>query len=287
MRILVVGADGMLGQDVVREFSEDHELSTSTLEGLGDAHALDMTRMEDVRRVIEQLKPDLVINCAAHTAVDRCEEEEELAFRINGEGPGNLARACAANDARLFHISTDYVFDGEKGEPYVEEDHPNPRSVYGSSKLAGERAVMESGCEYFMGRIQWLYGAGGPNFAETMLGLTEKCPSLKVVDDQRGCPTWTVEVARCMRRILELGEPGLYHMSARGETTWFGFTQALLRAAGKGDFPLEPCATEEFPRPAHRPRNSVLNNAHLARTIGDEMLPWDAAIDDFLRSRNT
>ncbi len=287
MRILIVGADGMLGQDVVREFSRDHELLLSTLAGEGDTHGLDITCLDDVRRLTGDLGPNLVVNCAAHTAVDRCEEEEELAFRINGEGAGNLARASAENGARLFHISTDYVFDGEKGEPYVEEDTPNPRSVYGASKLAGERAVMDSGCEFYMGRIQWLYGAGGPNFAETMLGLAEKHPQLKVVDDQRGCPTWTVEVARSMRRIIEGGELGLYHMSARGETTWFGFTRALLDAVGKEDFPLEPCTTEEFPRPAHRPRNSVLSNAHLARTIGDEMLPWDDVIEDFLRSRNT
>lgn len=285
MKILVIGSAGMLGQDVVREFTGDHQVIRSTTSGENAEFKLDITSPTQVEEVLASADADLVINCAAYTAVDLCEENRDLAFQVNGEGPGNIARACAAQNRTLFHISTDYVFDGEKGEAYVEDDQPAPRSVYGESKLAGEVAVLDSGCLAYIGRVQWLYGAGGPNFAETMLKLADKMPELKVVDDQRGCPTWTVEVARCMRRIIEASDPGVYHMAAKGETTWYGFTRAILKAAGKGDFPVNPCTTEEFPRPAHRPKNSALCNHRLEQGIGDEMLPWDAVIDDYLRSR--
>lgn len=276
----------MLGQDVVREFERDHQLICSTIDGKDVDFKLDITSLAETTEILASANAALVINCAAYTAVDLCEENRDLAFKVNGGGAGNIAKACAEQDRLLFHISTDYIFDGEKGTAYLESDLPSPRSVYGDSKLAGEVAVTESGCRAFIGRIQWLYGAGGPNFAETMLNLADKMPKLKVVDDQVGCPTWTVEVARCMRRIIEAGELGVYHMTAKGETTWYGFTKAILKAAGKGDFPIEPCTTEEFPRPAHRPKNSVLQNHRLEQGIGDEMLHWDAVIEDFLRSRN-
>lgn len=286
MKILVIGSNGMLGQDVVREFSHEHDVICTTRGGEGASHQLDITSPAEVKDVIAATKADLIINCAAYTAVDLCEENRELAFSVNGNGAGNIAQACAELQKPLFHISTDYIFDGDKGTAYVEDDEPSPRSIYGESKLAGEAAVRASGCKNYIGRIQWLYGAGGPNFAETMLKLSDKMPKLKVVNDQTGCPTWTVEVARCMRRIVEAGEYGTYHMAAKGETTWFGFTQAILRAAGKGDFPIEPCTTDEFPRPAHRPKNSVLQNQKLEQGIGDQMQPWDAVIEDYLRSRD-
>ncbi len=287
MKILVIGSDGMLGQDVVSEFQSDHELICSTIHGAGATIKLDITSLEDTVAVVEQSAADLVVNCAAYTAVDKCETERDLALKINGGGAGNIAVACAQQGRRLFHISTDYVFDGEKDSPYVEDDLPCPRSVYGETKLAGESAVMAAGGEWYMGRIQWLYGAGGPNFAETILRLANEKSSLKVVDDQIGCPTWTVEVARCMRRIVEEGELGLYHMTAKGATTWYGFTKAILAAAGKEGYPVEPCTTDEFPRPAHRPRNSALRNRHLEQTIGDTMLPWNDVVEDYLRSRNS
>ncbi len=286
MKILVIGADGMLGQDVVREFASDCEVVTSTLDGKGADHKLDITSASETEAVIVAVGADLVVNCAAYTAVDKCEEERDLAFEINGVGAGYIAQACVKANSKLFHISTDYVFDGEKGEAYIETDETGPQSVYGASKLAGEEAVMAAGVDWYMGRIQWLYGAGGPNFAETMISLSEKMPQLKVVDDQVGCPTWTVEVAKCMRRIVEKGPFGLYHMTAKGETTWHGFTKALMKAIGKEDYVVDPCTTDEFPRPAHRPKNSVLRNAHLENTIGDEMLPWDEVISAYLRSRN-
>ena len=281
-----MGAAGMLGRAVVAEFEAEHEVMTATRKGDEVAYGIDLTDARSVRGVVLRAAPELIVNCAAYTAVDACETDLESAFAVNAIGPKNLALAAAAIDATLFHVSTDYVFDGTKVGAYIEYDRPNPTSIYGQSKFAGEEEVRRHAGRYYIGRVQWLYGPGGRNFADTILRLADEKPSLRVVDDQFGCPTSTLDAARQIRLLVEEGDPGLYHMSARGRTSWHGFARALLDAAGRSDYRIEPCATVEFPRPAPRPANSELRNLNLELTIGDSMPPWEDALVPYLERRN-
>ncbi|MCA9320191.1 MAG: dTDP-4-dehydrorhamnose reductase [Planctomycetes bacterium] len=275
----------MLGHRVVEELGLDHEVLARARAPEGKTAGLDLHDRNAVRAALETASPEVVVNCAAYTAVDDCESNREAAYLTNAVAVENLAWACREVGASIFHISTDYVFDGEKGEAYDEWDEPNPRSVYGRSKLAGEQAVLRSGARFWIGRVQWLYGEGGRNFADTILGASRQKPMLRVVDDQMGCPTYTGDVARQIALLIESGRHGLYHMSARGQTSWFGFTKALLAAEGREDYHVEPCTTAEFPRPAPRPRNSVLRNLALELSIGDDMPEWERGLEQFMARR--
>ncbi|QWB21378.1 MULTISPECIES: dTDP-4-dehydrorhamnose reductase [Streptomyces] len=258
MRWLITGAGGMLGRDVVEELTRRGE----DVVGL-DRSALDITRPEAVAAAVREHRPDLVVNCAAYTAVDDAETDEARALEINGAGPRALARACAAHDARLIHLSTDYVFDGEaRTAPYPEDHPPAPRTAYGRTKLAGERAVLEElpGASAVL-RTAWLYGVHGTNFVRTMIGLEARRDTLDVVDDQRGQPTWSADVAE---RIADLGPRlgpdahGVFHATDAGEATWYELAREVFSLLGADPDRVRPTSSAAFPRPAPRPAYSAL-----------------------------
>ncbi|MEU9431417.1 dTDP-4-dehydrorhamnose reductase [Streptomyces sp. NPDC048252] len=257
MRWLVTGAGGMLGRDTVEELARRGEDVT----GL-DRTGLDITRPGSVARAFAAHRPDLVVNCAAYTAVDDAETDEARALLVNGEGPRLLAAACAAHGARLVHVSTDYVFDGAARAPYREDHPPSPRTAYGRTKLAGERSVRavlpDAGV---IVRTAWLYGAHGRSFVRTMLELEARRDTVDVVDDQRGQPTWSADVAA---RIADLGPKagrgatGVFHATAAGEATWYDLAREVFRSLGADPDRVRPTTGDAFPRPAPRPAYSVL-----------------------------
>lgn len=270
--ILLCGANGMLGQDFCEVAKEKGFDVLKT-----DHKDLDITNFDAVKSYFESHDFDYVFNVAAYTNVDLAEEEIDKAFLINEKGAGNLAMAAKEKDVPLVYISTDYVFDGEGSTPYEPDDKPNPQSVYGESKLAGEVAVQTLCDKYYIARTSWLYGQYGKNFVETMLSLADKMPELKVVDDQRGCPTWTVDLSNALLTIIAEKPYGIYHTCSEGETTWYGFTKKIFELANK-DVKLNPCTTEEFPRPAKRPKYSVMNNNGI---IGH----WENGLIEYLKRR--
>lgn len=258
MRWLITGAGGMLGRDVVEELTRRGE----EVVGL-DRAALDITRPAAVDTAVRDHRPDLVVNCAAYTAVDDAESDETRALEINGDGPRLLARACAAHGARMIHVSTDYVFSGEARTTPYPEDHPTgPRTAYGRTKLAGERAVLEElpGASAVV-RTAWLYGVHGANFVRTMIGLEARRDTVDVVDDQRGQPTWSADVAE---RIADLGvrlgpdAHGVFHATNSGEATWYELAREVFALVGADPDRVRPTTSAAFPRPAPRPAYSAL-----------------------------
>jgi dTDP-4-dehydrorhamnose reductase len=258
MRWLVVGAKGMLGHDLMGVIAAaGHEVV-----GM-DLPEIDITAPDSVASALDSTRPDVVVNAAAYTAVDAAEEHEDLALRVNGDGPRVLATEIAQRPGiRLVHISTDYVFSGDAASPYAENAQPAPRSAYGRSKLAGEVAVAEVLPDRtFLVRTAWLYGVHGPNFVRTMLALEASRPEISVVDDQRGQPTWSHDLARQILVLLESGAPaGIYHGTSSGQTTWFELTREIYRLLGADPERVRPTTTDAFPRPAPRPAYSVLGH---------------------------
>jgi dTDP-4-dehydrorhamnose reductase len=257
-RWLVTGAGGMLGTDMVAVLTSRGEPVT----GL-DRAGLDVTDAAAVSDAIAGGRPDVVVNCAAWTAVDDAEASEEQALAVNAAGAANLAAACAGVGARLVQISTDYVFAGDAGRPYAEDDVPAPRTAYGRTKLAGERAVLDrlpgSG---FVVRTAWLYGAHGPSFVGTMIKLEDQRPTVDVVDDQHGQPTWTVDVARQIVALVHsTAAPGIYHATSGGQTTWFGLAREIFALLGADPARVRPIPSSALPRPAPRPAYSVLGHS--------------------------
>lgn len=281
MRILVTGARGQLGTDCLEV------LSAHETRGL-DLPDVDIADPSSVRAAFGAFRPDAVVNCAAYTAVDRAESEEAAADRVNRAGPAVLAAACAASGARLVHVSTDYVFSGDRPVPeaWDEEDAPAPRTAYGRTKLAGERAVAASGCDFVVLRTAWLYGAHGRNFPKTMLRLALKNPedTARVVSDQWGCPTWSFRLAEQVRAVLEAPAgrlSGICHSVGQGWTNWFAFAEAFLERMGV-PHRLTPCGTDEYPTPAHRPANSILDDRRLREAELLVMDDWRAALNAFV-----
>ncbi len=271
MKILVTGANGMLGQDLC-PILEDEDFDVIET----DINNLDITNTDNIEEVFDLYKPDFVVHCAAYTNVDKAEEEKELAFKINAEGTENLANACKKADIPILYISTDYVFDGTKKGKYLPDDKTNPINIYGASKLAGEEAVRKND-KYYIARTSWLYGHHGKNFVETMLSLKDK-EELKVVDDQIGCPTWTVELANAIVKIIKEKMPyGTYHTCGSGHTSWFGFAQKIFELYGI-NVNLIPCTTNEFPRKAKRPANSIMENNRICRK-------WETALKEYMELR--
>jgi dTDP-4-dehydrorhamnose reductase len=270
--ILVVGANGMLGHDLMDNLAGD-------IRGV-DLGDIDITSLESVRRVLLTLKPGAIINAAAYTDVDGCESNRETAMGVNGIGVGNLSAVAAEIGARLVQISTDYVFDGSKGTPYLEEDQPNPLSEYGRSKLAGEINAGKV-ASHLIVRTQWLYGTHGKNFVETMLRLAGERDEVSVVDDQVGSPTWTVDLSLAVRALLEKGCSGTYHAANAGFCTWNEFAQAIFAEAGL-NIKVHPISTRELGRPAPRPLYSTLDCAKLARDAGFRLPPWRDALRKYL-----
>jgi dTDP-4-dehydrorhamnose reductase len=280
MKILLTGATGQVGYELER-----------SLQGLGEVVAVDRARMDladldQVRAVIRAVRPGLIVNPAAYTAVDKAESERELAWRINAEAPGVMAQEAARLGAAMVHYSTDYVFDGSKAGAYVETDATGPINVYGQSKLAGEQAVAEAGIAHLILRTSWVFGMRGNNFLQTMLRLTRERDALKVVNDQLGAPTWSRTVADTSALMLaqaRAGGPlwwernsGVYHLSSQGRTSWFGFTEAIVEEAGI-DCQLAPISSDAWPTAARRPANSVLDTGKLRERFGN--LPeWREAL---------
>lgn len=248
-----------------------------------DLPGLDITEEPSVAEFLHRVQPDAVIHCAAFTAVDRCESERELAFAVNATGTANIARACSQAGVWMIAISTDYVFSGDLDRPYTESDPTGPRSVYGESKRAAEIAVQHICPNHTIARIAWLYGPGGPSFVHTMLKLGAEQDSIKVVDDQIGNPTSTLAVAAGIERILGAGLKGIVHLTCEGEATWCDFAREIFRVRGI-DCEVTPCGTEEFPRPAPRPRNSRLAKRAIAAAGLKPMPHWRDAIAEFLMS---
>ncbi|MBO7941321.1 dTDP-4-dehydrorhamnose reductase [Streptomyces sp. CAI-85] len=277
-RWLVTGAGGMLGRDTVAELAR----RGADVTGLGRA-ALDVTRPESVAHAFAAHRPDLVVNCAAYTAVDDAETDEPRALAVNGEGPRLLARACAEHGARLLHVSTDYVFDGAaRTAPYPEDHPPAPRSAYGRTKLAGERAVRtELPDASAVVRTAWLYGVHGTSFVRTMLDLEARRDTLDVVDDQRGQPTWSADVAA---RLADLGPHvgrtahGVFHATAAGEATWYDLAREVFRGIGADPGRIRPTTSDAFRRPAPRPAYSVLAHARWRETGLPPPRDWRTAL---------
>jgi dTDP-4-dehydrorhamnose reductase len=273
--ILIVGANGMLGHDLMQVFSGD-----SRGVDIGD---IDITSIESVQRALLTLKPGIIINAAAYTDVDGCETRRDLAMQVNGEGAGNLALTAREIGARLVQISTDYVFDGGKGSPYIEDDPTQPLSVYGESKLAGELNVRLAP-DYLIVRTQWLYGVHGKNFVETMLRLAGEKKELAVVDDQVGSPTWTVDLCLAIRALLEKGCCGTYHVANAGYCSWNEFARTIFAEAGM-EITVRPMTTMDLDRPARRPLYSTLDCGKLIRDTGLRPEPWQDALGKYLQLR--
>jgi dTDP-4-dehydrorhamnose reductase len=287
MRVLVTGAAGQVGTEVIRE-----------LQGVAtviahDRRTLDLAHPEGIAPRVREARPDVIVNCAAYTAVDRAESEVEAAHQVNGVAPAVLAQEAARAGAVLIHFSTDYVFDGTKASPYVESDAPNPVNAYGATKLEGERAIAASGCAHAILRTSWVYGPHGKNFMLTMLRLAETREEIRVVDDQRGAPTSSAQLARLTRELLDGGlerlraNPGLYHATAAGATTWRGFAEAIFEGAARRRAAFKrprviPIATSEYPTPARRPMNSILSGERLEQTFGVRIPDWRAGLEEAL-----
>lgn len=262
MKILITGQHGQVSQALQQRLPPLGELIVLGRE------QLDLTNVDQIRQQVRAHRPDLIINAAAHTAVDQAESEPEVAFAINAIAPGILAEEAKALGAPLIHYSTDYVFDGSKPAPYTETDTPNPLGVYGQSKLAGEQAIAAVGGEHLILRTSWVYSNHGKNFLLTMQRLLQEKPQMRIVADQIGAPTWAGTIADSTRALIEhwqagaAGAWGVYHLTAQGETSWFGFAQAIgehLRATGKACAELEAIPSSAYPTPAKRPLNSRLD----------------------------
>lgn len=262
IKTLIIGSSGMLGSDLCKVFPDAVKLTHRDL---------DITDREQVIEYILKIKPDIVINAAAYTNVDSCEDNQELAFQVNGYGPGYIAEACAKVGAKLVHFSTDYVFDGSKKE-YVESDIPDPINVYGQSKLLGEKKIVENMDDYRIVRISWLFGIHGKNFVEAMLKLSQEMDTVKVVNDQFGKPTYTMDLANKIKEIIKLN-PGIYHITNDGICSWYEFASAIIEN-------VIPCTSEEFLRKAKRPTYSILTN-----TKTGPMRHWKEALTSYLKER--
>jgi len=275
--IVVIGANGMLGRDLMNQLG-------GRARGI-DIEDIDITSFESVERVLTALKPSVVINCAAYTDVDGCETDTEKAMQVNGEGVAYLAMITRLLDAKLVQISTDYVFDGGKGIPYVEDDAPHPLGVYGESKLAGEMNAAFNN-NYLIVRTQWLYGLHGKNFVETMLKLAAEKDELSVVDDQTGSPTWTVDLAKAIIGLIDKDGRGIFHAANSGFCTWNGFAEAIFEESGL-QIKVNGMTTDQLNRPARRPLYSTLDCGKLENETGLRLQPWRAALRDYLELRKT
>lgn len=293
VRILLLGANGQVGFELQRALAQLGELVMTTRTGeLPDGRrceALDLYDGAALTPLLERARPDMVVNAAAYTAVDRAEDEPELAFRANAGFPGEIARYCAERDARLVHYSTDYVFDGTSTSPYRESDTPAPLGVYGASKLAGEQAIRESGARHLILRTAWVYATRGHNFLRTMLRLGAERGELRVVADQRGTPTPAWLVADVTAALLSRAEPpsGIRHLTATGETSRHGFAEAIFEEASARGL-IERCphvvaiGSAEHPARARRPAYSVLDTGVLSRELGHALPDWRAALSSTL-----
>ncbi|MBW4643631.1 MAG: dTDP-4-dehydrorhamnose reductase [Goleter apudmare HA4340-LM2] len=287
MKILLTGATGQVGWELQRTLMTLGEVISV---GRGQ---MDLAQPDTIRRTIEEVRPNLIVNPAAYTAVDKAESEPELAMAINGIAPGVIAEAAKSLGAAIIHYSTDYVFDGSQTTPYTEKDQPNPQNIYGQTKLAGEQAIAAVGVPHLILRTSWVYSLRGKNFLLTMLRLAQEREEIRVVDDQIGAPTWSRMIAEVTSQILAqapenvsdfiASQGGVYHLTASGKTSWYRFTKAILTHDEKpGDRKLQrliPITTQEYPTPASRPAYSLLDTQKLTRTFGLVPPDWERSLE--------
>lgn len=277
-KLLITGCNGQLGRALNQEYGDGQAELVNT-----DVEQLDITDLDAVMRFVREVKPDVIMNCGAMTAVDLCETEREKAYRINAVGPRNLSIAARETGAKIFQISTDYVFSGDAGKPYIETDTPNPQSVYGASKLAGEQFVREQAAgRYFIIRTAWLYGEG-KNFVGTMLRLAQTNEKVRVVGDQVGTPTSAAQLAKMMHMLEPTDNYGLFHGTCEGSCSWADFAVEIFRQAGK-DTKVEYITTEEFGAAAKRPAYSILDNQMLRLTTDFRMADWQEALSVYMKT---
>ena len=279
-KALIVGCNGQLGSDMVTTFRAAGYSTTGV-----DFPEIDITNRDATCKLIKETRPDFIINCAAFAAVDDCETHQEKAFAVNADGPGNLAIGASQSNSQLVHISTDYVFDGTKKEPYIETDQTGPTSIYGKSKLKGEQLIEQNCSRFQIFRIAWLYGRNGHNFVKAIRNgaLKKKAAGepLIVVADQQGTPTSTIEVCKQILHCIDKDLYGTIHCTCEGLCTWYDFATEIVRGAGI-DIQVLPCTTADYPRPAPRPANSVLENSRLKSNGLQIMSDWKRAFNAFL-----
>ena len=283
MRILLTGRTGQVGWELERSLSPHGQVFAF------DHASLDLADPDQIVARVREVKPGLIVNAAAYTAVDRAESEPQLTMQINGAAPGILAEETKRLGALLVHYSTDYVFDGAKPAPYLETDSPNPINVYGRSKLEGERAIQASGCRHLILRTSWIYGMRGNNFLLTILRLAREHPELRVVDDQIGAPTWCRDLATATSQLANetaAGKAeGLYHLTAAGATSWCGFAREILRVSGSHT-PIRAISAREYAAPAKRPANSLLSSATIAARWKLRLPEWQNSLAACHREAN-
>jgi dTDP-4-dehydrorhamnose reductase len=282
MKIAIIGANGQLGTDLTEVLSAEHEVK-----GLNHSD-IEITDIDNVKRVIDSLKPDIILNTAAYHIVPEAEKFPDKAFLINGTGTLNLAKICQETGTRLLHYSTDYVFDGEKRKPYTEEDKPNPLNVYANTKLSGEYFALNYCDKAYVVRVSGIYGkvpsrAKGGNFVTTMLKLAKEKPEVRVVNDEVLTPTPTLEIAKSTAALIRKDAFGLYHMSCEGQVSWYEFARAIWDTL-KLDTPLYPASVNDFPLVVKRPFYSVLENRNLKNAGVGKMPDWKDALENFLKS---
>jgi dTDP-4-dehydrorhamnose reductase len=282
-RILIIGKIGQVGYELRRTLSPLGQVVSV------DFPEIDLTNADSIRQWVQKISPNVIVNAAAYTAVDKAEAEPERCLQINGHAPGIIAEEAKRLGALVVHYSTDYVFDGTKNSPYTEEDSPNPLSAYGRSKLAGDQAVQQAGAPHLIFRLCWVYGARGQNFMLTMMRLAREREQLRVVRDQFGCPTWSrliaESTAQALKQVLASKDSralcGVYHLAASGQTSWHGFAEAiiaLMPAEEKKCKVVDAITTAEYPLPAKRPTYSVLSCEKLERTFGLQLPQWDESL---------
>lgn len=280
MRIIVTGADGQLGQELVHLPG----LAEQSIQLLGFGRGgLDVTSLQSCREAVKRYQADVVIHCAAYTAVDKAESDPDAAFLVNAVGSRNIALAAREFGAKLIAISTDYVFEGTASMPYGESDPTGPRTVYGKSKLAGEQEALAACERTFIVRTSWVYGRYGRNFVGIVSDMAKKNEAMRVVTDQVGSPTYTFDLAEFLIRLAQTDHYGIYHATGSGVCSWFQFAQAIVEEIGMGGAQLLPCTTAEFPRPAPRPAYSVLRHGEIQRLGMKDLRHWRAALAAYLR----
>lgn len=276
MKVLVTGANGQLGYDVIKQ------LNSAGIDYLGtDRESLDITNKEQVTRVISDYNPDAVIHCAAYTAVDKAEDEKDLCYSINVLGTKYVAEACKEIDAKMVYISTDYVFDGEGDEPFEMTDKPNPINYYGQTKYEGEVEVQKDLSKYFIVRISWVFGSNGNNFVKTMLRLGKERDEISVVADQIGSPTYTPDLAKLLVEMIKTDKYGVYHATNEGYCSWYEFACEIFKQVGI-DVKVNPVKTEDYPTKAKRPMNSRLSKKQTWSVFSFELQNWNSALRGFL-----